>query len=282
MRSLAVAAPHADAPALVGIVNATPDSFSQDGRGHTAAVDLALQMVEDGADWVDVGGESTRPGAAPVPEDAELARVVPVITALRQRSGVPISVDTRKARVADAALAAGATMVNDVSGFGDPAMADVVRRHGARWVLMHMPHATGDMGWSTRVEAMPAGVADGCARVVTDLAGVVQRAVAAGVPRTHLVLDPGIGFGKSLAQNLAFLLGPQGLDTLGLPLFVGPSRKSFIGAITGAPVTDRLMGTAAAVTACVLAGAAYVRVHDVAEMRQVVDVATAIRAHQLT
>ena len=266
-------------PLVVGIVNATPDSFSKDGLSADveAAVEQSLRFVAEGADWLDVGGESTRPGAAPVDPETERRRVVPIIQRLKQVVSVPISVDTRRAIVADAALGAGASVVNDVSGFADPDMAAVVQRHDAQWVLMHMPHRVGEMGWSARVEQMPEDTAQGCEIVVQSLAAIVDRAVHAGVRRESLLLDPGIGFGKTLNQNLAFLLGPQGLDRLGLPVFVGPSRKSFIGAITGAAVEDRLFGTAAAVTACVLAGATHIRVHDVKEMVEVVRVATAIR-----
>ena len=265
-------------PHLVGILNLTDDSFSADGLSDdvASAVARGVAMVAAGADLLDIGAESTRPGAEPATIALQCSRVVPVIAALRQAVQVPLSVDTQKAAVADAALEAGAVMVNDVSGFGDPAMAAVVARHGAGWVLMHMPHATGEMGWTTRSRTMSADTRIGCAEVVADLGRRVDRAVAAGVQRDPLAVDPGVGFGKTLAQNLAFLLGPQGLDKLGLPVYVGPSRKSFIGAVTGAPVDRRLMGTAAAVTACVLAGATFVRVHDVAEMREVIDLARAM------
>ena len=265
-------------PLLVGILNVTPDSFSDGGQLPDAQAVLARasQMLDDGADLLDIGGESTRPGAEPVGVDVELQRVLPAFAAL-QGLPVPLSIDTRRAKVADAALELGAVMVNDVSGFGDPDMGAVVARHGAAWVLMHMPHAVGAMPQSGRAGAMPAGVAVGLERVAQDLEAAVQRAVAAGVDRRQIAVDPGVGFGKTLQQNLAFLRGGGPLATLGLPLYLGPSRKSFIGAVSGAPVGDRVWGTAAAVTAAVLGGAAFVRVHDVAAMRQVVDVATALR-----
>lgn len=270
-------------PQVVGILNLTPDSFS-DG-GQLADLDGALRRAEallaGGADLLDLGGESTRPGAAPVPPELELARVLPVVEALSHRLDVPLSVDTRRAAVAEACIAAGAVMVNDVSGYGDPAMGPVVARTGVGWVLMHMPHRVGRMGWSERVGPMPEGLQEGMQRVADDLGETVTRALAAGVGRDQLAVDPGIGFGKSLAQNLAFLRHHGPVARLDLPVFIGPSRKSFIGAICGAEVGERLMGTAAAVTAAVLAGARFVRVHDVTAMRQVVDVAWAIRASAL-
>jgi dihydropteroate synthase len=170
-------------------------------------------------------------------------------------------------------------MVNDVSGFGDPQMAEVVVRHGAAWVLMHMPHAVGAMPWSQASAAMPHDLAAGVAQVVAGLQDCVGRAVAAGVAPGQLAVDPGIGFGKTVAQNLALLHIPPALAKLGLPVYVGPSRKSFIAAVARdhPSPAQREPGTAAAVTAAVLGGAAFVRVHDVAAMRQVVDVAHALR-----
>lgn len=266
-------------PTLVGILNLTPDSFSDGGELPTldAVLRRAACMVAAGADVLDLGGESTRPGAAQVDAQQELERVAPAVQALRSRLDVPLSVDTHKADVARECLRLGATMVNDVSGFGDPDMGTVVARAGAAWVLMHMPNAVGAMGWSLASDAMPQTLEAGLERVARDLEDAVRRACAAGVSRAQLAVDPGIGFGKSLAQNLAFLRSPGPIARLDLPVFMGPSRKSFIGAVTGAEVGHRLMGTAAAVTAAVLAGAAFVRVHDVGEMRQVVDVARAIR-----
>jgi len=265
---------------LVGILNLTPDSFS-DG-GELPSVDAALRraeaMVEAGADLLDVGGESTRPGAAAVSTEQEIERVLHVVRALAQRFDTPVSIDTRKASVAAPCIEAGALMVNDVSGFGDPQMGALVARTGVAWVLMHMPNAVGDMGWTERAGPMPADLFDGLQRVADDLHAAVKRACEAGVRRQQLAVDPGIGFGKTLAQNLAFLRHPGPIARLDLPVFIGPSRRSFIGAISASEVGDRLMGTAAAVTAAVLGGASFVRVHDVAAMRQVVDVAHAIRA----
>ena len=264
---------------LVGILNLTPDSFSDGGQlpNLDAAIRRAEAMVAGGADLLDLGGESTRPGATPVPAALELERVLPVVRALASRLDVPLSVDTRRAAVADPCISSGASMINDVSGFSDPAMGPLVARTGVGWVLMHMPHRVGDMGWSERAGPMPSGLQAGLQRVADDLQGSVARALTDGVQREQLAVDPGIGFGKTLAQNLAFLRHHGPVARLNLPVFVGPSRKSFVGAVSGAEVGERLMGTAAAVTAVVLAGACFVRVHDVTEMRQVVDVAWAIR-----
>ena len=269
-----------DRPYLVGILNLTPDSFSDGGQiaDLDAAIRRADAMIAAGADLLDLGGESTRPGALPVPPEQELERLLPVVSALSRRLDVALSVDTRRAAVAEACIDAGALMINDVSGFEDPAMGALVARTGVGWVLMHMPHSVGEMDWSRRAGPMPEGLQAGLQRVADDLEVTVGRACAAGVGREQLAVDPGIGFGKSLAQNLAFLRHHGPVARLDLPVFIGPSRKSFIGAISGAGVGERLMGTAAAVTAAVLAGARFVRVHDVAEMRQVVDVAWAIRA----
>ena len=266
-------------PLLVGILNVTPDSFSDGGQLLTqdALLQRAEQLVQGGADLLDLGGESTRPNAPPVTPDEEAARVLPAIAAIAQRLDVPLSVDTRRAAIAAEALQLGAAMVNDVSGFGDPQMGDVVARAGAAWVLMHMPHAVGAMAWSQKVSTLPEDSHAAVAQIAADLAVAVARAQAAGVARSQLAIDPGVGFGKSLQQNLALLRRCDALLQLGLPLYLGPSRKSFLGAITGASVNDRLGATAAAVTAAVLAGAAFVRVHDVRVMRQVLDVATAIR-----
>lgn len=282
LRSLLAAGKTAP-PLLVAIVNVTPDSFSDGGQLLTLddIVARGLQCVAQGADLLDVGGESTRPGAAEVSEQEELRRVVPAIQALVACQALPVWVDTRRASVAEAALQAGASGVNDVSGFGDPAMASVVQQAGVPWVLMHMPHKVGAMQASAAVVAMPKAAAEGVMAVAAGLAATVQRAVQSGVRPEQLLLDPGIGFGKSVEQNLALcqVLGP--LQALGLPVYVGPSRKSFVRAVsrpgTAELPTERVWGTAAAVTATVLAGASVVRVHDVAAMRQVVDVAWAIR-----
>lgn len=282
-------------PQLVGILNLTPDSFSDGGQffggrqciNVEAALRKAESLVRAGADLLDLGGESTRPGAEPVSPDVERDRVLPALTAIASRIDIPLSIDTRRAEVAQPALAAGASMVNDVSGFGDPGMGALVAATGAAWVLMHMPHPIGQMGWSRAVGAMPQETAAGLQQVADDLAAAVVRAEAAGVQRHRLVVDPGLGFGKTLLQNLALLRPGGPLGTLDLPIYLGPSRKSFLAAAcrlsgrgdpsSGVDPQDRLAATAAAVAMAVLAGAAFVRVHDVAAMRQALDVALAVR-----
>jgi dihydropteroate synthase len=258
----------------MGVLNVTPDSFSDGGSlaGPEAAVALGLRHFADGADWVDVGGESTRPGAARVSPEEEARRVVPVIEGLRRRGAGPISVDTTRAPVARAALDAGADLVNDVSAFGyDPAMATLVAERGVPAVLMHL------RGEFSAMHAAPA-YRDVMGEVVAELAAALDRAASAGVARERLVVDPGIGFSKDAAHSLEALRRLDELVALDRPVLVGPSRKSFIGKALGLPVERRLMGTAAAVAACVLAGAHVVRVHDVAEMVEVVRLCDAIRA----
>jgi dihydropteroate synthase len=257
----------------MGVLNVTPDSFSDGGRYRDpeAALDRAGAMLAEGADLVDVGGESTRPGAAPVPAAEEIRRVVPVIERLRARfPGAPISVDTSKAEVARAALRSGADMVNDVRALGAPGMAELVAESGAAAVLMHMRGAPADMQSRARYR-------DVVGEVAAELGEAMRRAVAAGVPEDRILLDPGIGFAKTAGQSAAVLAGLSRLRELGRPLLVGPSRKSFIGDLTGAPAADRLPGTLAAVAACVLAGVEFLRVHDVAAARQAARVASAIR-----
>jgi dihydropteroate synthase len=261
-------------PFLMGVVNATPDSFSDGGRflDPAAAVAHAERLAADGADLLDVGGESTRPGAADVPAEEEARRVVPVVAALRARGcALPISVDTRKAAVARAALDAGADLVNDVSALGDPALAAMVAERGVPVVLMHMRGTPADM-------ASRAVYGDVVSEVERELAEAMARAVAAGVREERIVLDPGIGFAKRPEHSLAVLAAlPRLRRRLGRPLLVGASRKGFIGAVSGAPVGERLPGTLAAVAACVLAGVEFLRVHDVAQARQAALVAAAIR-----
>jgi dihydropteroate synthase len=257
---------------VMGILNVTPDSFAggtpQDAE---AALAQGLRLFEEGADWVDVGGESTRPGAVPVAEAEELRRVVPVVEALRRRGAGPISVDTTKATVAAAALDAGADIVNDVSGFGyDPAMAALVARRGVPAVLMHL------RGGPAERHRSPA-YRDVLGEVKDELASALERAAAAGVPREHLLVDPGIGFSKDAGHSLETLRRLPELASLDRPLLVGPSRKSFIGRVLDRPVEERLLGTAGAVAACVMLGAHVVRVHDVREMVEVVRVCDAIR-----
>ena len=256
-------------PAVMGIVNCTPDSFSDGGRylAADAAVAHGDALVADGADLLDVGGESTRPGAAGVPAEVEIARIRPVIAALRSRHAeLAISVDTSRAGVADAALGAGADLVNDVTAASDPAMLATVASAGAGIVLMHMRGDPRTMQQETHYQ-------DVVAEVHGELAGRAAAALAAGITPEKIWLDPGIGFGKDVDGNLALLAALPDLAALGHPVVVGPSRKSFIGRITGAPVTDRIPGTLAALLPSLGLERAMVRVHDVAAVVQFLTIA---------
>lgn len=263
-----------ESPLLVGILNVTPDSFS-DGGAHldpAAAVERARRMVAEGAGMIDVGGESTRPGAATISASEEAARVIPVIRQLKSELAVPVSVDTRKAGVARRALEAGADVVNDVSALGDPEMAAVVAGAGAGLVLMHM------RGTPATMQQAPA-YDDVAAEVRDELAAALDAAVAAGVRRERVVLDPGIGFAKNQDHNLDMLAHLGVLHTLGRPVMLGVSRKAFIGALLGGiPPVERAVGTAAACVAGLLAGVRIFRVHDVGVVREALVVAEAIRA----
>jgi dihydropteroate synthase len=256
----------------MGILNVTPDSFSDGGRYATVedAVRHATQMVRDGADIVDVGGESTRPGSEPVPVDEELRRVVPVIQRLADGPGdVTISVDTRRAEVAEAALDTGATIVNDVSAAADPAMLDVVRRREAAIVLMHM------RGEPKTMQRAPA-YDDVVGEVREFLRLRIEAAIGAGIDPERIAIDPGIGFGKELEHNLELMRRIDALLDLGRPVLVGPSRKRFIGAILDLPEDRRVEGTIGAVAWMVARGAHAVRVHDVLEVTRAVRVLDAI------
>ncbi len=257
---------------VMGVLNVTPDSFSDGGLFIDAdlAVKHGARMVADGADLLDVGGESTRPGSDIVPVDEERERVVPVIERLRAEiPDVPISVDTRKRDVAAAALEAGATIVNDVSAGRDPGMFDVVRDAGAGLVLMHMRGDPKTMQEAPRYD-------DVVAEVKGFLRERIEAAELAGVERERLVVDPGIGFGKTLEHNLVLMRHLDALLDLGRPILVGPSRKSFVGALLDLPPDDRIEGTAGAVGWLVARGAHVVRVHDVKEIARVVRVVDAI------
>ena len=261
-----------DRTRIMGIINVTPDSFSDGGHfaGVDEAVEHAVALVAAGADILDVGGESTRPGAEPLPMAEELARVVPVIEALRTRVDVPISIDTYKMAVARAALLAGADIVNDVTALrGDPEMVRFVGSEKVPVVLMHAlwPPAT--------MQESPEYV-----DVVEDIASFLEDraryAMAFGVPRESIIVDPGIGFGKATEHNLAILRDIPRFLAMGYPVLVGPSRKRFIGDLTGRPASDRLSGTIGAVAVCAAAGANIVRVHDVEAIRDAVRVVDAI------
>jgi dihydropteroate synthase len=261
----------------MGVLNVTPDSFGDVQRfsDPAAALDAVLRMETDGADLVDIGGESTRPGAEPVAAAEELARVLPVIARVAHRVRVPLSIDTSKAEVARAAIDAGAVIVNDISGLlYEPELAAIVAERGAALVLMHTrgrPKTMSDQ----------AVYADLIGEVTAELRQRMQTARDAGVPVDRIVVDPGIGFAKRPPHSYGVLARlPQLAHALDRPLLVGPSRKSFMrAALNGRPAPERDWGTAAAVTAAVLAGAHMVRVHAVAEMIQVVRVADEIRKH---
>jgi dihydropteroate synthase len=257
----------------MGVLNVTPDSFSDGGRlgDVEAAIARGLGLFAEGADLVDVGGESTRPGATAVAAEEETRRVAPVVEGLHRRGAGPLSVDTSKAAVARAALDAGADLVNDVSGFAyDPAMAPLLAARKVPAVLMHLRGSFGEM------HRTPA-YGDVMAEIVSELAATLARAEQAGVERRLLIVDPGLGFSKDAGHSLEALRRLPELSALDRPVLVGPSRKSFIGKLLDLPVERRLMGTAAAVASAVLLGAHVVRVHDVAEMVEVVRIADAVR-----
>jgi dihydropteroate synthase len=259
---------------VMGVLNVTPDSFSDGGKFFDAerAIELALTMEHDGADLVDIGGESTRPGSAGISAKEELARVLPVLQALRGRIKIPVSIDTQKSEVAEAALDAGAQIINDISGLkNDPRIAEVAARRRVPLILMHM-----------RGEPRTMQVRPFARDVMKDVMQGLRKSVGAGrkagVAESQIILDPGIGFGKSFAQNYKILQNLPQLAKLGFPLVVGTSRKGFLGATLAldgkqTPPEERIWGTAATVTASILNGAHIVRVHDVAEMVQVARVA---------
>ncbi|WP_338865682.1 dihydropteroate synthase [Myxococcus stipitatus] len=260
---------------VMGVVNVTPDSFSDGGRylGVDAAIAHGLALVEAGADFLDIGGESTRPGSSGVSAAEEVARVLPVIEGLRARTSVPLSVDTTKAAVAHEVLGAGVQLINDITGFrSDPELPRVVAEANAACCLMHIQGTPGTMQQAPRYEDLVDEVLD-------FLEGSVALATAAGIPRERILLDPGIGFGKTFDHNLYLLRRLGELRVPGLPLLVGTSRKGFLGALTGGkPAGERLAATLGSVAAmAVLGGADVVRVHDVAEARDALVVADAIR-----
>lgn len=259
-------------PLIMGVVNVTADSFYDGGRYVVPerAIAHALELVKQGADIIDIGGESTRPGSSPVSEDDELARIIPVVEGLAHRVNVPISIDTTKSRVARLALDIGASIINDVSALRhDPAMASVIIKSGAAVVLMHM------QGTPQTMQRAP-HYSDVGAEVSQFFEERVETALLAGIPRTNIILDPGFGFGKLLLHNLELLRGLTSLAMLDCPLLVGLSRKGFIGDIVDRPVDQREWGTAAAVALAVDRGAHIVRVHDVAMMIDVVKMAAAL------
>jgi dihydropteroate synthase len=261
---------------IMGIVNVTPDSFSDGGQFFEteAAVSHALELAVAGADLIDVGGESTRPGAERVSPEEEQRRVVPIIRRLRELCAIPISIDTYKSAVAHEALHAGADIINDISGLTfDPEMAGLAAQTGAGLVLMHIQGTPTDMQLNPHYQ-------DVMEEILRFLQQQLRFAAEKGVKPEQIVVDPGIGFGKRLDDNFTILRRLRMLQACGVPILVGPSRKSFIGQTLDAPANDRLEGTSAAVTAAILNGANIVRVHDVKEMKRVARIADAIKYNQ--
>jgi len=262
---------------IMGVLNATPDSFSDGGKYEQPelAIERALTMERAGADLLDIGGESTRPGSEETSASEELDRILPVLEGLRRRLKIPISVDTRRSTIAELAICAGAEIINDVSGLrSDARMAEVAAKHGVPLILMHMRGEPRTMQRGPFARDVMHDVAQG-------LRESVAKARKAGVAKTQIILDPGIGFGKSYAQNYQLIEKLPQLAALGYPLLVGTSRKGFLGATLSrggkpAPPEERIWGTAATVTASILGGAHIVRVHDVVEMAQVAHVADCV------
>jgi len=265
---------------IMGILNVTPDSFSDGGRflkGSKAgievdlAVEAALRMAEDGADIIDVGGESTRPGAATIPEAEEMERVLPVIEGIRKATGVPVSIDTRNAATAKSAALAGASMINDVSGLSyDPDMVSVAASTGAALVIMHMKGTPADMQAAPYYDDLVGEVAG-------FLADAASKAIASGVAKEKILIDVGIGFGKTAGHNLALINRLDEFATLGFPMVLGVSRKAFIGTLTGVKdPSDRLEGSVAAAVLGIARGAHVIRVHDVKAARRAALVADSV------
>lgn len=263
---------------IMGILNITPDSFSDGGLHFStaAAVDRGLRMIDEGADLLDIGGESTRPGSEPVPLDEELRRTLPVIEALAGSLPVPVSIDTYKAEVARRALEAGASMVNDISGMRfDPAMPAVVSRFRVPVVLMHIKGTPKSMQINPEYQDLLAEITD-------FFKESIRIAEQAGISGDRIILDPGIGFGKTFEHNLRIINNLDRFSILGKPLLAGTSRKAFLGKILGdLPPPERLEGTAASVAIAIIKGAHIVRVHDVKEMVKVARVADAIKQERI-
>ena len=265
--------PLADRVHIMGILNVTPDSFSDGGRflNPDDAVAQALSMVEQGADVLDIGAESSRPGAIPIDEEEERRRLIPIVQAVCRRVSIPVSIDTTKASVAERALDVGAAMINDISALRfDARMGTVVAKSGAGLILMHMQGHPPTMQHAAQY-------ADVVEEVRRFLKARMEAAKEMGIAPDRILLDPGIGFGKNCRHNLALLNQIGTLCTLGRPMVVGVSRKAFIGKVLDRPVDERLMGTAGAVAVAIMKGARMVRVHDVAPIRDVVRMIEAIR-----
>ena len=252
---------------IMGILNVTPDSFSDGGQFNSldAALVHTAEMIHQGADIIDIGGESTRPGHEKISDSEEIDRITPIITAVKSRFDIPISIDTYKGPVAEAALQAGADLVNDIWGFkADPTIAKITSAHGAACCLMHNRHK--------------AEYNDFLKDMVTDLLESVTLAQAAGIPKTNIMVDPGVGFGKTQDQNLAAINHLDALKVLGLPILLGTSRKSVIGNTLHLPSDERVEGTLATTVIGLLRGCAFVRVHDVLENKRIIQMTQAILA----
>ncbi|MBL7068693.1 MAG: dihydropteroate synthase [Candidatus Omnitrophica bacterium] len=257
---------------VMGVLNRTPDSFSDGGKymSEESAVSYALNMARDGADIIDIGGESTRPGALPVDVNEELGRVIPVIKRLKALIDIPISIDTSKSHVAKAALENGASMVNDITGLkGDRDMAGVVARFDVPICIMHMKGSPRTMQISPQYD-------DLIGEIIASLRESIDLAAGAGIDEKKIIIDPGIGFGKTLEHNLKIIKELRRLTNLGRPILIGPSRKSFIGQILNSDVSERLTGTSSSVALAISNGANIVRVHDVREMVDCARVADSI------
>ena len=257
---------------LMGVLNRTPDSFSDGGQfmDEGRAIDHAMQMIEAGADILDIGGESTRPGSSCVGENEEIKRVIPLIHKLAKKIKVPISIDTQKASVAEAALNEGAGIVNDISGLmADSRMGRVIASYKVPVIVMHMKG-------TPRTMQLDPNYSDVLLEIIASLRKSIRAAIAAGVPEDKIIIDPGIGFGKTTEHNLEVLGRLNQLKILNRPILVGPSRKSFIGNVLGSNVEDRLIGTCVACAVAALNGANILRVHDIKEMSQVAQFVDAV------
>jgi dihydropteroate synthase len=263
---------------IMGVLNVTPDSFADGGLyfDKSAAIERAYQIVKEGADIIDIGGESTRPGSEPISIDEELRRTIPIIKSIAKKIKVPISIDTYKSEVAKSALDAGASMVNDISGLRfDPRMPEVIYEYKVPVVIMHIKGTPKDMQVNPVYEALIPEIMDYFRTGIT----IASRA---GIAEDRIIIDPGIGFGKTYNHNLEIIKNLREFTFLQKPILIGPSRKAFIGKILGnAPVTERLEGTAAAVAISIMHGANIIRVHDVKEMLKVAKVVDAIKKERL-
>ena len=264
---------------VMGILNITPDSFSDGGKffEKSKAIKRAIQMVEDGADIIDIGGESTRPGSEPITIEEELRRTIPIITAVSKEINQPVSIDTYKSEVAKRALDAGVSLVNDISGLRyDPDMPNVIAQYDVPVIIMHIKGTPKNMQQNPIYEALIPEILD-------YLREGINIAESSGIPRDKIIIDPGIGFGKTFEQNLEIIHDLKIFSLLEKPICIGPSRKAFLGKILGATATDeRLEGTAAAVAVSILNGANIVRVHDVKEIARVVKIADAIKRMKIS